>query len=197
MIEDLKDVQASGTGSDLLHDTTIHLPYHTHDDINSPRVTAPQEIYIPAEAMAPTASGGCADIAQESDTAVDMWVLAFDSSSEESAFFSVNMPENWNGKLISAKFIWRANSGTGTVAWGIKAHGYKNDDAISQTYGTEVTATDTLTVADDVHISPKTSQIIPEGNGSFLQFRVSRKPGSDTLNADAQLLGISIIYGTM
>lgn len=198
MIEDLKEVQSSGS-TNLTQDTTEHLPFHTHDGLNSPKVTAPQEMYIPAEAMGPTGSNGCADLAQETDTAVDMWNLAFDTSSEESAFFTVGMPENWNGKLHSAKFYWRANSGSAGdgVVWGIKAHGYKNDEAISQTYGAEVVVADALTAADDILITDKTPEIIPNNNGNLLQFRVSRKPGNsaDDLAADALLIGISIIYG--
>lgn len=199
MIEDLKNVQTSGTGTDLLKDTTANLPYHTHDGINSPKVTAPREMYVPAEAMAPTNSGGCADLAQQSDTAVDMWVLAFDATSEESAFFSVMMPEIWNGKLISARFLWRSGSGSGGVVWGIKCHGYNDDDAVSQTYGTEVLVTDTLATANDIQITNKTTQIVPNGNGNFLQFRVTRKvsESGDTLGVDALLIGVSIIYGVM
>ena len=55
-------------------------------------------IWVPAGAMRPTVSNGCANITDVETTAgrPDMQVLDFDASSDEHAQFSIAFPKSWN-----------------------------------------------------------------------------------------------------
>ena len=61
-------------------------------------VVGKQTIWVPANAMTPTTSNPCADIAAVETTAgrPDMYVLDFDTSSDEHAQFTVAFPKSWN-----------------------------------------------------------------------------------------------------
>jgi hypothetical protein len=126
-------------------------------------------------------------------------VLEFDAAAIEYAQAMVIMPNNWNAGTITSKFHWTAASGSGDVVWQLSGRSYANDDAIDQATGTPQTATDTLTAANDVDISPATSAITLTGtaaNGNPIVYELSRKAtdAGDTLAVDARLLGVEISY---
>lgn len=109
------------------------------------------------------------------------------------------MPDAWNGGTLTAEFAWSAASSTGDVIWGLQGRAFANDDAIDQAWGTAQEVTDTLLATGDMHYTSATSAITLSGGaaaGEFVQFRAYRKAsdGSDTLGADAQLLGIKLTY---
>jgi hypothetical protein len=67
--------------------------------------------------------------------------------------------------------------------------------------GTAQTVTDALTATNDLHITSATSAITLSGSpadADFLAFQISRNPadGSDTLAADAKLIGIVLTITT-
>lgn len=156
-------------------------------------------IVIPAGAMSPTTTAGCAALAtvEAGTNDVDYKVLDFDTTTVESAFTLFQMPNNWDGGTITFKPVWTAASGSGTVCFGLKGRAFADDDAIDQAYGTEQTSTDTLITAGDVHIGPESSAITLAGTpagGQLVQLKVTRQTGSDTLGVDARLIGIRILY---
>jgi hypothetical protein len=70
-------------------------------------------------------------------------------------------------------------------------------DALDVAFGTEQTSTDTLQVINKCHIGPESAAITVGGTpqeSDRVQFQIKRNvaDGSDTLNADAQLLGVRI-----
>jgi hypothetical protein len=74
-----------------------------------------------------------------------------------------------------------------------------NDDAIDSAFGSEVTCTDTLLAASDLHESPTTSAITAGGTAAasrILVLKIARKVsnGSDTLGADARFIGLRIYW---
>jgi len=78
---------------------------------------------------------------------------------------------------------------------GISGGAYSNDDALTVAFGSAQTSDDTLIATSDLHISPETSAITLAGSpadGDFLAFQISRNVASDTLSADAKLLGVSL-----
>jgi len=160
-------------------------------------------IVLPAGAMSPTTTGGCADSAtvEAGTNDVDYKVLDFDKDTDENAFIGpFAMPDSWNGGAIKAKFIWTTAGTTGNVIWGIKGRAFANDDAIDQAYGTEQTVTDAFIAAGDIHISDLTSDLTLAGSpagGQLVQLKVYRDAdnGSDTLDADARLIAVVIEYG--
>ena len=164
-------------------------------------VSGSLEIFIPAEAMNPTTSSGCSSLTKvEAGTNdVDYWVLDFDTTTGESCFFTIKMPDNWNGGAVSFVFVWTNASGltTETVAFGIKGRAYADSDAIDQAYGTEVVVTDTWLAQNDIHITDESALVTPSGNlqgGQWCQFKITRKVASDDLTGDARLIGVRLKY---
>lgn len=156
------------------------------------------EIFIPASAMWPSVTSGCGEPTKNeyATNDVNMYRAAFDQTSSEYAEFTVWMPDNWNAGTLTFKAAWTADSGSGTVTWGLQCRSYANDDAIDATWGTAQTSGDTLIATGDMHYSAVSSAITPAGTpaaGELVQFRVYRDI-SDTLTADALLLGLKIYY---
>ena len=159
-------------------------------------------IYVPASAMYPSTTAGCASLTQvESSTnKVNIKVLDFDGagSSKESAEFGIQSPSYWDASTVTAQFIWYATAGSGTVNWELQGGAFSDDDALDAAYGTLQEVTDTLLATGDVHITAETSAITIAGTpvaGDWLQFRVNRDPANDTNTSDARLLGVRIRFG--
>lgn len=159
------------------------------------------EIFIGSASIWPSSTtGAAASVKTEYGTNdVDMYLMAFDQTTQEYGQFTVWMPDSWDGGTITFRASWTAASGTGNVIWGLQARCLGNDDAIDDTWGTAQTLTDGLIATGDMHISSESSAITIAGTpvaGEVVQFRVYRDAddGSDTLDADALLIGIKIYY---
>ena len=167
-------------------------------------VKAPtRTVILPAAGGAPTTTAGCADNAKVEMTTndVDFFVLDFDTTTAESAFWSLPMPDNWDGGTMTAKFYWTAASGSGGVVWGIKGRSFADDEALDQAYGTEVETADTLIAANDMHVSAESTAITLGGTpagAEGIQFKITRKTAhaSDTLGVDARFLYAKLQYTT-
>jgi hypothetical protein len=156
-----------------------------------------QDLYIPASAMWPRTTNGCAALtkAELATSLINIQTLDFDQTTQEFAQFTVVLPRKYNNGTITAVVYWTASSGSGDVQWGISGGAYSNDDALTVALGTAQTTDDTLIATNDLHISPATSAITLAGtpaDSDFLAIQISRNPASDTLSADAKLLGISL-----
>lgn len=163
---------------------------------------AKRTIVLSAAGGSPTTTAGCSDATRvEAGTNdIDYWVLDFDSTTEEHAFWVVAMPDNWDGGTLIAKFYWTNAAGltTETVAWGIAARAYADSDAIDQATGTEVVTSDTWLAQGDVHISGDSTAITVAGTpagGQLVQFIVARKTATDNMTGDARLIAVKIEYG--
>ena len=98
-------------------------------------------IWIPATAMRPTSSNGCALITDVETTSgrPDMQVLDFDASSDEHAQFQIAMPKSWNEGTVSANFYWCSTAtDTDGVSWGIQGVACSDSDTIDVAYGTAI-----------------------------------------------------------
>lgn len=163
---------------------------------------AKRTIILSAAGGAPTTTIGCGGPTKvEAGTNdIDYYVLEFDTTTEERAFWNLQMPDNYDGSTITARFIWTNAAGlsTETVRWGIKARAYADDAAIDQAYGTEITVDDTWLAQGDVHISAASSAITIGGSpagGQYVVVNVGRKTASDNLTGDARLLAVQLEYG--
>lgn len=164
-------------------------------------VVGTQDLFIPAAAIWPRLTGGCGLLTQyEMTTSLfNVQALPFDQTTQEFAQFQIRLPRKWNNGTVTVVPYWTAQSGTGTVQWAISGGAYSNDDALTVALGTAQTSDDTLISTNDLHIGPATSAITLAGtpaDADFLAFQISRNPASDTLNADALLLGIVVILTT-
>jgi hypothetical protein len=158
-----------------------------------------RSIDIPATAMWPGTTSGCAALSKTElgTNDVDIQTLDFDKDADEFAQFAIRMPASWDAGTITFTPHWTAASGTGTVVWALTGRAYANDDALDQAMGTEQTSTDTLITANDEHVGPTSSAITLAGTpsaGEYVHFKIFRDVSADTLSVDAKLLGIQITY---
>ena len=165
-----------------------------------------QDMWIPAAAMRPASTNGCAAIADLETTATrpDIQTLDFDPSTQEYAQFSVAMPKSWNAGTITAQFYWTHATAVATdVTWSIQGVCVSDNDTIDIAYGTAVNVTDTFhNTAEDLAITAATGAVTLAGSpaaGDLAFFQVSRADlgSSDTTNStDAKLIGVKINYTT-
>lgn len=162
-------------------------------------VVGAQDLFLSAAALWPRATNGCSLLTPTEMTTslFTVQTLDFDQTTQEFAQMQVVLPRNWNNGTITATVYWTAASGSGGVVWGISGGAYSNDDALTVAFGTAQTVSDTFIAANDLHITSTSSAITLAGtpaDADFLALQISRNPsdGSDTLDADAKLLGIRI-----
>jgi hypothetical protein len=162
-------------------------------------VTGTQDLFISSAGMWPRVTAGCAALARTeiSTSLFNIQSLDFDAATDEFAQLQLVLPRKYNNGTITVVVYWTAASGSGDVIWSINGGAYSNDDPLSTALGTAQSVTDTFLAANDVHVTSATSAITLAGtpaDADFLAIQISRDAdnGSDTLNADAKLLGISI-----
>lgn len=165
------------------------------------KVVGVQDLFYPAGGIRPRNTNGCSVSTQieMATSLVNLVVLAFDQTTQEFAQFDIVPPRKYNNGTITATPVWTAQSGSGTVQWGVSFGSYRNDDALTGALGTAQTSDDTLLAANDFHEGPDTSAITPAGtiqDGNFLVCQISRNPANDTLNADALLIGLWLHFTT-
>ena len=162
-----------------------------------------QTIYIPASAMYPNTTSGCADLAQvELTNGVEMKVLDFDASSDEHAQFSVCFPKLWNEGTVTFQPFWTVTgTNTGTVAWGLSAVAIADNGDINTAFGTNVvtTAKAHSGTSNDLDVSAESGAVSIAGSPSvdeMVFFQIMRDVSADDQSGDARLLGIKLFYTT-
>lgn len=159
------------------------------------------QIILTAAGGWPSTTTGCAANTKREFTTndVDMYYLAFDTTADEYAQWTLAMPSDWNSGTVTFVPYWTCTGGTGsaTVCWGLQGRSYGNDDAIDQAWGTGQTSTDTWIADFDVHVGPESSAITLAGTpaaGELVQFRCYRDVSEDNLSVDAWLLALKITF---
>tara|TARA_R110002051_G_scaffold110157_1_gene182783 strand:- start:1485 stop:3215 length:1731 start_codon:yes stop_codon:yes gene_type:complete len=161
-------------------------------------------IYIPAGAMKPTTSNGCATLATVETTAgrPDMNVLDFDKDADEAAQFNVCFPKSWNRGTIKYQVWWAGLAATTGVAWGLQGVAVSDNGTIDVAYGTAVVVTDDAQGAvEELLISAESSAITIDGlpaENDLCYFRIFRdvSDGNDDMAGDARLLGVKLFFTT-
>lgn len=164
--------------------------------IQASDVVGVQDLPIPAQAMWPRQTSGCSSLTQyEMATSIlNLQGLEFSDTVQQFAQFVDPMPRKYNNSTITAVIHWKpVDAGSGDVRWGLQLASYRNDDALTVAFGTEVAVTDTYIAEDDLHITTVSASITPSGtlaDGNLLALQVNRDPthGSDTLDVNAILL---------
>jgi hypothetical protein len=193
-------VELSTPAEDITGSLTTHAvtPAGLHG-----KVVGVQDLYFQAASMVPRVTAGCSPIAQTeiATSLMNILTLDFNQTTQQYAQFMIVPPRNWNNGTITFVPYWTAASGSGGVVWELSGGAYSNDDALSTAFGTAQTSTDTFITANDQHTGPESSPITLSGtpaDADFICLQISRVTGngSDTLTADAKLLGVSIRFTT-
>lgn len=180
---------------------TITNPGGVAGNINIALAGGKQTIFIPAKSMVPLVTNGpFVGVVELATNKVIVASLDFDTITQETAQFEFAMPKSWNAGTISFRVHWTAASGSGGVAWGLKALARGDNEALDNGFGTTVVATDTFQNANRNHIAAESGAVTILGAGAqkliIAQILRQVAHASDTLNADAKLLGVEVYYTT-
>ena len=167
------------------------------------KVAGKESIWVPAVAMYPNTTNGCADLAQvELSNGPEIKTLDFDKDSDEFAQFAVAFPKSWNEGTITFQAYFTADStNTGTVSWGLSGVAIADNDSVNTAFGTQVapTAKAHSGTANDLDVTAESGAVTIAGSPSTDEevfFQISRDVSEDSLTADAKLLGIKIFFTT-
>lgn len=158
-------------------------------------------IPIMANGMTPrTTNGAAAGSSETAGSLIMVESLDFDQTTPEYAQFMLPMPDGWDGGVAQAEFIWTAGA-TGNAVWGIEGVVLGDDDALAIDFEASVEVTDGVTAAGDLMISARTAAFTlgaygAAGDLGIFQVYRNAASGSDTLAADAKLIGIRLYITT-
>ena len=155
---------------------------------------------LSAAGGAPLTTAGCSEPTkiEFATNDINVFVLDFSTSTEEHAFWTFPMPDNWNAGVVNATFYWTNAGGSAaqTVRWGIAGVCISNDEAMDSALGTEVDTDDTFLAQGDLHISSVSGDITIANAvaGELVSIVVARKVAGDNMAGDARLIGVKIEY---
>jgi len=163
-----------------------------------------QTIWVPAAAMYPTTTNGCADLVQVETTAQqpEFKVLDFSHTATEYAQFTVAFPKSWaHAGDITFQVFWIGIASTDEVAWCLQGKSVADVTESVAAFGTAVTVTDTAN-NDVTHtlISAESGDVTITGAAddtlTYLQIYRDHDHGDDDMAGDARLLGIKLFFTT-
>lgn len=160
-------------------------------------------LFVPAAAMRPTLSNGCAELTEVATTTgrPDLQVLDFDATADEHAQFQIAFPRSWNAGTVAFRPYWTtSDTGSDGVAWAMQGVACADGAAAGTAYGNPVVVTDdSQSTALAVLVAPWSAALTIAGSPGpdqlcfFRLFRDVSDP-NDTLTADARLIGIDIRF---
>lgn len=160
-------------------------------------------VWVPAGAMRPTVSNGCAALTDVETTAgrPDLQVLDFDASSDEHAQFQIAFPKSWNEGTVTFQVYWTSTAvDTDGVTWALQGVACSDGDTADVAYGTAVTVDDAnQSTAEDVYITAESGAVTIAGTpaaGDLCFFRIFRDVSdvNDTAVEDARLIGVKVLF---
>ena len=168
------------------------------------KVAGKESMWIPALAMNPTVSNGCAGHASVETTSgrPDMIVLDFDKDSDEFAQFSIAFPKSWDEGTITYQVYWAGIAATTGVAWSLAGVAVSNNETIDVAFGTAVVIQDDAQGAvEEVCVTAESGAVTIAGTPAaddLCFFAISRdvSDSNDDMAGDARLLGIKIFFNT-
>ena len=167
------------------------------------KIAGKETIWVPAVAMYPNTTNGCANIAQtELSNGPELKTLDFDKDSDEFAQFAVAFPKSWNEGTVTFQAFFTANStNTGTTAWMLAGVALADNGDLNTAFGTAVgpTAKAMSGTANDLAVTAESGAITIAGSPStdeYVFFEIHRDVSADDLDADAKLLGVKLFFTT-
>ena len=174
------------------------------DGVGTLKQAGLETIYVPASAMYPNTTAGCAELAQvELSNGPELKCLDFDASSDENAQFTVCFPKSWNEGTVTFQAFWTVTgTNTGTVAWGLSGASFADNADIngSDGFGTNVVATAKAFsgTSNDMTVSAVSGNVTIRNAAAdtMTYFQVMRDVSADSQTGDARLLGIKLYFTT-
>ena len=172
------------------------------DGVGTLKQAGKETIYVPAAAMYPNTTNGCAALTQvELSNGPEIKCLDFDASSDENAQFSIAFPKSWNeGTITFQAFFTVTGTNTGTVAWGLSGVGIADNASCNTAFGTNVVATAKAHsgTSNDLDVTAESGAVTVASAAvdTMTFFQIMRDVSADDQSGDARLLGIKIFFTT-
>ena len=174
------------------------------DGVGTLKEAGKETIWIPANAMTPTESNGCASVTSVETTSgrPDMVVLDFDKDSDEFAQFAVAFPKSWNLGTITFQCFWSGLAATTGVAISLEGVAMNDNETIDVAYGSAVVVTDDAQGAvEELLVTAESGAVTIAGtpaDNDLCYFRIGRdvSDGNDDMAGDMRLHGIKIFFTT-
>jgi hypothetical protein len=169
---------------------------------NDIKVAGKETIWVPAAAMYPETTNGCADLEQvELSNGPELKCLDFAAAADDFAQFSIAFPKSWNeGTITFQAFFTVTGTNTGTVAWGLAGRSFADNADLNTAFGTTVVATAKAHsgTSNDVNVSAASGAVTVAGAAvdTLTCFQVSRDVSADSQTGAARLLGIKLFFTT-
>jgi len=164
-----------------------------------------QTVWIPAGAITPSASSGCASLATApiGSGQPDLSYLAFDPTTQEYAQFAVRMPKSWDEGTVTFQAEWAHGAAVTNfgAAFSLEAVSFSDGESMAASFGTAVVVTDTGGTTNARYVTAESSAVTVAGSpaaNDLVFFRFARVPANagDTLALDASLLGVTLFLTT-
>ena len=184
-------------------DEITAMPNLTSASGSTIKLVGKETIFVPASAMYPESTNGCADLAQvELGNGPELKCFDFDASSDENAQFTVIFPKSWNEGTITFKaYFTVTGTNTGTVSWALSGVAVSDNDTINASFGTAVapTAKAHSGTSNDINVTAESGAVTIAGSPAaedMVFFRIMRDVSADDQSGDARLLGIKLFFTT-
>ena len=176
------------------------------DDTYSWHTPNTKAIVLTAAGGQPDDGAPCADAEVVAYSANNVWVMAFDASTDESAWWMLSLPADYGGGTFTPTFYYTvasdwADSGD-KVNWAIQGMSVGNSDALSTALGAAVEVNDVWATGEttDELLVIEGGALTLSGSpaaGDFANFCVYRDADdgtNDTCTADARLIAVKLEY---
>ena len=174
------------------------------DGVGTLKQAGKETIWVPAQAMTPTATNGCSTLQNVETTSgrPDMNVLDFDKDSDEFAQFAIAFPKSWNLGTITFQCFWSGIAATTGVAIGLQGVAMNDNETIDVAYGTAVVVTDDAQGAvEELLVTAESGAVTIAGtpaDNDLCYFRIFRdvSDSNDDMAGDMRLHGVKIFFTT-
>ena len=169
---------------------------------NDIKVAGVETIYVPAAAMYPETTNGCADLEQvELANGPELKCLDFAADADDFAQFTIAFPKSWNeGTVTFQAFFTVTGTNTGTVAWALNGRSWGDGEELNGAFGTATVATPKAHsgASNDMNVTAESGAItLNYANVDKLSiFQLSRDVSADSQTGAARLLGIKLFFTT-
>ena len=199
---------ANSVDSDQYVDGSIDTAHIADDAVTSAKVAndikvaGVETIWVPAAAMYPETTNGCADLEQvELSNGPELKCLDFAAAADDFAQFSIAFPKSWNeGTVTFQAFFTVTGTNTGTVAWGLAGRSFADSADLNTAFGTTVVATAKAHsgTSNDLDVTAVSGAVTIAGAAvdTLTCFQVLRDVSADSQSGAARLLGIKLFFTT-
>jgi uncharacterized protein YkvS len=177
----------------------------TGGTITYPATGGPKRSIILTAAGAETPTTNGAAQTKVDGTNHTYFVLDYDATTDESAYWHWTMPDSYNGGAIDITYYWEAAATSAEVGWCFQAIGVQANNAedVDSALSSAVCEVDTAQAnANDLALVTELQATSNFAAGDYVSFKVFRDAdqstvgaGNDDMAGDARLVKVKIEYG--